>query len=57
MKDEECVDLKKYGVWDAVFSESFLEAISFVDASACCPLLVAPSNGLKVAIRGEKAWH
>ena len=50
MKDEECVDLEDYGVWDAVFSESLLKAISFVDASACCPLLVALSNGLRVAI-------
>ena len=36
VKNEECVDLKEYGVWDAVFSEGGrLEAISFVDGNLC----------------------
>lgn len=57
MKDEECVELKAYGVRVAVFSESVLDAISFVDGRACCPLLVAPSNRSKVAIRLQIPWQ
>jgi hypothetical protein len=57
MRNEECVELKVYGVWDAVFSESLLDAISFVDGSACCPLLVAPSNGYRVAISLQMPWQ
>lgn len=57
MRNEECVELKVYGVWDAVFSESLLDAISFVDGDACCPLLVAPSNGYRVAINLQMPWQ
>jgi hypothetical protein len=57
MEDEECVELKVYGVRDAVFSESLLNVISFVDGGACCPLLVAPSNGYRVAISLQMPWH
>lgn len=51
------MELKVYGVRDAVFSESLLDAISFVDECACCPLLVAPSNGHGVAISLEMPWQ
>lgn len=57
MKDEECVELKVYGVRDGVFSESLLDAISFVDTWACCPLLVAPSNRYSVAISLQMPWQ
>lgn len=57
MKDEECVELKAYGVRVAVFSESLQDAISFVDGRACCPLLVATSNHYKVAIRLQRPWQ
>ena len=57
MKDEECVELRAYGVGVAVFSEGLLDAISFVDGRACCPLLVAPSNRYKVAINLQMLWQ
>lgn len=57
MEDEECVELEVYGVRDAVFSESLLNVISFVDGGACCLLLVAPSNGYRVAISLHMPWH
>lgn len=40
-----------------VFSESLLDAISFVDGRACCPLLVAPSNRYKVVISLQMPWQ
>lgn len=52
-----CVELKAYGVRDAVFSESLLGAISFVDGGACCPLLVALSNRYRVAIGLQMPWQ
>lgn len=39
------------------YSPSLLAAISFVDGGACCPLLVAPSNGYKVAINLQMPWQ
>jgi hypothetical protein len=57
MRNEECVELKVYGVRDAVFSESLLDAISFVDGVACCPLMVALSNGYRVVISLQMPWQ
>lgn len=53
MKDEECVELRAYGVRVAVFSESLLDAISFVDGRACFPswLLRATVTKWRLACR------
>ena len=45
------MDLEVYGVGGTgILREGLLETISFVDACACCHLVVAPSNRFIVAL-------